>query len=409
MKISALLKITTPLHITAPGDKRADPATGEIVFNDKATPLIAAQKMPVINPKFAAAALEQRESDDRAAMEQVEDDAKTPGAAQKKDSVGDRNTVDLPVIAANNLAGHLRRHAASIVLDVLRSRGEHVSLPVYSSLMSGAWTGRPDASDMNYGEYVQAKAHPYLGLFGGGPRMMRKGFATFNALPALSWVREFLSIPHVAAEVMPDIPAYRLTKIFFFRHNDDLADLSNITQLDGTVKNSDELLTKYHAALLEDKPKDEGGKPKNRVSCFAFSSIEVVLPGTTFDVNFELRDDLTDAQVGLFLLTLDRFAQTDTLGGWGRNGFGRFAFSAVETEGERLFDAGRLNRSNSWVVDKLSAWEQAAQDMSAAQLEYLLRRGEDSREKKAKKAKGEDTPAKDSAFSQLEDALAANT
>ncbi len=403
MKISALLKITTPLHITAPGDKRVDAATGKIVYTEQSTPLISIQKMPVINPKFSAAPVEARESDDDPVMGDILPADASPESTNKDNAPAQRNTIELPVIAANNLAGHLRRHAASLVLDALRARGERVSLPVYSSLVNGAWTGVPDASDMVYGEYVQAKAHPYLGLFGGGPRMMRKGFATFNALPALGWVRDFLSVPHVEAEVMPDVPAHRLTKIFFFRHNDDLADLTNITQLDGTVKDSEDLLTKYHAALLEDK---QGGR-KGRVSCFTFSSIEVVLPGTTFDVNFELRDDLTDAQIGLFLLTLDRFAQTDTLGGWGRNGFGRFVFSAVDGDGERLFENGRLNRTSSWVMGKLTAWDQAAQAMTGAELEQLLRRGEESREKKAKKAKGEGVPTKDSAYTRLQDALGA--
>ena len=406
MKITALLKTTTPLHITAPGNKRVDAATGQMVFNDKATPVISMQKMPVINPKFAAPlqdltgedSVVELDDEDRA---QAVDQAEVDGAAPAKSKFVPV-TIDLPLIAANNLAGHLRRHAASIVLDALRAKGERVSLPVYSSLMSGAWTGSPDANDMGYGEYVKAKAHPYLGLFGGGPRMMRKGFATYNALPALHWVREFLSVPHAGGDVMPDIPASRLTKILFFRHNDDLAELVNLSQADGAVNNVEELLAAYHAALLEDRKNER----KNRVSCFAFSSIEVVLPGTSFDVVFDLRDDLTEAQVGLFLLTLDRFAQTDTLGGWGRNGFGRFVFDRMDAGDESLFVNGKLNRANSWVLRKIAAWEDAAGALSAAELEQLLRAGEASREKKAKKAKAEDAPTKDSALARLESALA---
>lgn len=274
------------------------------------------------------------------------------------------------------LRGHLRRHAAHHVLQALAARNETVSLPVYSCLQCGAWTGSPDGADLRYGEFLVAKKHPYLGLFGGGPRMIRRSFQATNALPALQSLRDALHIPS-CAEPMPEVPVSQLTQIAVFRRNDDLADLANLATAAKTLKDFETSLRTYEAAVLSTggARSDEEKKANAKVSSMTFSSMEFVIPGTSFDLSFDLFEDLTDAQIGLFLLSLDRFAQTDTLGGHSRNGFGRFFFSAVALEGEPVFRNGKLDRDQPAVQAYLQAWTEAANTMSVSELEYLFRVG----------------------------------
>jgi len=409
MKINAILKTLSPLHIASPGDLRADPATGRVVSDKTKTPMIGIQRMPVVNPRFApeiaAAPTSLDLMDDGPSMVDGIDDSMTQTPAETETAERAQDPViRVPVIAANNIAGHLRRHAASLVIDALRARGETVSLPVYSCLQSGAWTGRPGAEDMTYGEYIKASQHPYLGLFGGGPRMMRKGFRTRDALPALPWLRESLKTDVVdGASSVADIPAWSLTKIAFFRRNDDLSDLVGIQQAQSVVSNFEQVFEAYEQSILADKAETQ----KARTSTFTFSAIEFVIPGVSFDFGFDLRDGLTDAQVGLFLLALDRFTERDTLGGAVRNGFGRVALDVVELDGTPVFSGGRLNRAIPDVETFIAAWEEAAAKMTVAELDYLFRPGEKS---KASKKTDKDNAGKtkvETPFERLERVLAA--
>jgi CRISPR type IV-associated protein Csf2 len=203
----------------------------------------------------------------------------------------------LPVIAANNICGRLRRFGAKFVLDALRAKGQKVSLPVYSVLQNGAWTGNPDGSDTTLDEYRRARAHPYMGLFGGGPRMIPRGFRAGNALPALAWVREQFGI-EAADEPMPDAVERHLTQVFFCRRNDDLFHLVNLAQIESSLKDFEKAVTTYQQAIIENKSGSRDGESK--ISSQSFSALEFVSPGASFDAWFSLREDLTDAQVGLF-------------------------------------------------------------------------------------------------------------
>jgi len=413
MKINAILKTLSPLHIAAPGDTRADPSTGRKTSDKTKTPLISIQRMPVVNPRFSPSVIlqpigDETGDDSESMMAGIEPEATetvTPKEESAAPEKGQDPVIQVPVVAANNIAGHLRRHAASLVIDALRARGETVSLPVYSCLQSGAWTGRPGSEDMTYGEYIKASQHPYLGLFGGGPRMMRKGFKTRDALPALPWLRESLRrdvVDHAGPAA--DIPSWNLTKIAFFRRNDDLADLVGITQAQQCVTSFDSVFEAYQQSILADKAETQ----QARTSTFTFSALEFVIPGVSFDCGFDLRDDLTDAQVGLFLLSLDRFAERDTLGGAVRNGFGQVVFDAVELDGEPVFSNGRLNRSNPDVQTYIAAWEDAASKMTVAELEYLFRPGEKSKEGKKKDKAAAGKPKVETPFERLQRVLAAS-
>ncbi len=355
LRIDAILKTKTPLHIAAPGGARMDPSNGNIVYTG-GIPCTTIQKLPI----------------------------------QDGDVI-----YNYPAIAANNIAGRLRRHAAKIVLDVLKNKGQKVSLHAYSVLQCGAATGNPDAADITYEEWKKATAHPYIGLFGGGNKMLRRKARVHNALPIIQPVLNLIGdLAHPAAETHALPLKSYLTKAWSFRRNDDLRELVNISVAADVVDHFEEEFEKRQISIVTEQLNKKAGESSElKSSTKTFSAIEFVIPGIPFGLLFEL-DDVTPAQAGLFLLTLESFQKTEHLGGYVRNGFGAFSLNDVRLtnleSGEEcnIFDGGALVRPS--VSNLLDSWFHEAEKLSAKEIEEIV--SVTVKEKK-KKEKTEKEPA----------------
>lgn len=363
-RLHAFLRTTSPLHITSPESARLDVTSMKVIYGDSmGIPLNQVQKLNVME-------------------------------------LGG-NSRAVPVIAANNIMGRLRRHGAKKVLDVLRAKGQKVAISTYSALQCGAATGKPDGRDVMFAEYREARQHPYIGLFGGGPRMMRRNAWCFNAVPymdstAFMFVRN--RHPYIDEAVHKTAQdSRRLTQFWILNRNDDLRELLNITQAQASIENFDaEINARQQAILADSKANSEGAASTSRHSTRSFSSFEFVVPGIYFPLCFEL--NVTDAQLGLFLLSLDSFSATERIGGHARNGLGQFALSDVLiTDGEgkvlssEMFSDSRLKQSDSFVQPLLQAWANEADAMNGEDLDRLFAPPAD--DAKSKKAKAKSTEA----------------
>lgn len=336
-RLSAFIRTRSPLHIAAPGGLRFDPATGKTVYGGQnvGVPCTSIQRSTIFN-----AAGEPRH---------------------------------FPVIAANNLAGRLRRHAARIVLEAFRERGQKVSLSVYNVLQCGAVTGNPDGKDLTLEEYRRYQEDPYFGLFGGGPKMMRRTVEILNAWPVHPDTTEILGSnahPHASRYAQGE----HFTDVWGFRRNDDLRDLVNIHQAATVVEDFEAAYTERQQTILSEVDREKGS---SKTSVKTYSAIEFVRPGTLFDLSLQMNRDITPAQSGLFLLSLDSLAATEHLGGYGRNGFGRFSLEdvilGVGDDGlEGTFHDGRLQREHPVVAECLSAWHAASHKLDAGALAELI-------------------------------------
>lgn len=367
--LHAFLKTLSPLHIASPGNMRLNTDTMEVVYGDSGgVPCTGVQKLAVY-----------------AANGQI---------------------AHVPVIAANNVMGRLRRHAASKVLDVLTAKGQRVSIQTYSALTCGAVTGKPDGRDVTFDEYRESRAHPYIGLFGGGPRMMRRYVRGFNAVPVMEATRcmfERVKHPNLDWEahgISGDGgkgDARKLLGRWIFNRNDDLRDLVNMAQAAASIESFETQIIERQSLILADrKSNDDGeGKASSRHSTKTFSAFEFVVPGVVFPVSFEL--DVSKAQLGLFLLALDSFAKIERLGGHARNGLGQFSLSDVVAQNDEgevvasgLFHESRLQQDHEFVADCLAAWAAAAADINGADLDRLFAPPPaEKAEKKGKKAVAE--------------------
>lgn len=344
--LHAFLKTLSPLHIASPGNMRLNTDTMQVVPGDSGgVPCTGVQKLAVYT------------------------------------TAGD--IAHVPVIAANNVMGRLRRHAASKVLDVLAAKGQRVTIQTYSALTCGAVTGKPDGRDVTFDEYRESRAHPYIGLFGGGPRMMRRYVRGFNAVPAMEATRcmfDRVKHPNLDWEAIGiKVDARKLLGRWIFNRNDDLRDLVNMAQAAASIESFEAQIIERQSLILADrKSNDDGeGKASSRHSTKTFSAFEFVVPGVVFPVSFEL--DVSKAQLGLFLLALDSFAKIERLGGHARNGLGQFSLSDVVAQNDEgeviasgLFHESRLQQTQEFVADCLAAWAEAAEGINGADLDRLF-------------------------------------
>lgn len=379
-RIHGIIKTTAPLHIASPRKKRIDPQTGYEAFGQGGIPCT-----PVVTMDLPFAREIRFERD---------------GAEEVM-----RKQMSVPVIPANNINGHLRRHAAALIFDAMGARGEKVSIGTYSAMTCGAVTGSPDAGMIKFDEYREARQNVFLGLFGGGPRMIRRNVRVHNIVPITDETIEAGlhsgSSRHPKMDGPVDLAGAArikdgirsIVQNWTFLRKDDLKSLVDIDRQESVIDDYLNKITEYQAKILEEQTK---GKDGDRLSTFTFTAMEFVVPGIMFPTTFEL--DVTDAQMGLFLLALDRFAAKDRIGGCTRNGFGQFLFQhmmLVDVDSdktdtiEEIFKDGRLNKGSKLVEQFLAAYQQAVQDLSVDRLNFLMRPPVETdrvKEKKAAKA-----------------------
>lgn len=387
--IGATLTLTSPLMIAGTGTQRLNVETLEFVSTkENSTPCSRVQTLALVAPET--------------------------GMIHRR----------VPVIAANNIAGRLRRHGARIVLDELAAKGQKVSIGTYSGLMCGAISGNPGVEDVEFEEYRKSLDHPYMGLFGGGPRWLRRNLRVHNALPDLPETRSLIAdmcimrtpgaVPAgaVDSEAAGAVRSARsLLGYWVMNRNDDLNDLVDISRASEHIEDFRNAMAQRQQKILAEKQERKGNEnstaPRDIAKTESFSAIEFVVPGVTFMLQFELMD-VTPAQLGLFLESLDSFARTERLGCMTRNGFGRFKLSdlIIETHAgastrqhvvqtEILSDLSTLVSNPglrpSWVAPVLSQWEQAKESMTSDELEFLFRPGKRSEKGRKKKTEAQTT------------------
>lgn len=369
--VTGFIVTVTPLHVSSPSSARFDPSTGERAFGDRGVPLAAVQTLGIpamITPR------QNGEGEQRQAY---------PGVRQ------------IPAVNGNNWSGRTRRCTADVFLEALRDKGELVNINTYSAIKTGAATGSPDGSPITYDEYVRATNHPFLGLFGGGPRMIKRKARTFPLIALCDESRALLMrnrVPYdmlydgweqILIAYMPSNPARNLTMIWTYRRNDDLRDLVGISTAADTIENFEAAFAERQAAVIEDfrrgREKGEGGK----TTVFTFQAMEFILPGVAFPF-IAVLDDVTDAQAGLWFRGLERFCQNETIGGWSRNGFGVFSFEngrvsvldngeLVETHAYSPSNAADPSAEDSYRTRTVSAWLDAAETITAEEINQLMR------------------------------------
>lgn len=351
-----VLTTISPLHITEPSSDRIQ-LDGRLVNGDAGFPYARTTKMAInSNPVV------------------LSQDAYTRAAG---------SLVSVPCIPSNTLAGLLRRRAARAIFDQIIKRGEKLSIDAYNVLECGAASGKPDKANPTVNEIVSASLHPYFGLFGGGPRLLRRKLRVDTALAITDTTQDYLHT-HFHDALSPK----RLLDTLWQRRNDDLLHVVDPETQALVIADFLPAVNAYQDLRASDKASgDDSDKPSSSLD--RFNALEHVSPGVHFALRFDI-EDATPAQAGLFLHCLLSLAKLNRIGGQGRRGFGRFILQnmVVEVEGETKHLASKIVEGEGQMSDAgkelLEAWAQASVLLTAGEIEAYAKSLDVADDKKAK-------------------------
>jgi CRISPR type IV-associated protein Csf2 len=281
----------------------------------------------------------------------------------------------IPYYTGNGFRGGLRRKAAKLVLDHITSTGK-VKVELYAGLMGGSITASPE-SDVTLEEGLRALENVYMGLFGGGTRMLRSRYCVNDLIPIIQDTIDAGIVPASFGEewvpqgsvngIAGPLTGYHLCEARTSFRLDDVASAIRPEELDKYIEDSvNAVAAKQSAQLLEnvqrksDKAaavageiaKSDVTKKRGGNNMFA---VESIVRGTPMHFLVDFKDDVSDAHVGLMLLSLQALVREQALGGWIRAGFGRYSANLTLTRnGQKyaIFCAGK-NAADATLTDEV--------------------------------------------------------
>lgn len=317
---------------------------------------------------------------------------KMPVIETRMDENGDPREVrtEVPIFPANGLRGQLRRHAAKAIEKKLVEKKKKLSMACYHVLNCGAATGSPAKGVPSVSDYQKFLAHPYMGLFGGGPYLMPTGFRADTLFMKCR--------PTVAAGIVPPDEAaatlepWKATHVIMTRRVDDALTFRDpmtpevVIDYENSVNDWIEFSEGATAARKEEKKKEAAGEAteKTDAKIGTWTFFEAVAPGARFHFNIETTSEFTSpAHIGLLIRSVKAFVDAQAIGGWIRNGFGRFTANLqYETTIDGETSKGSLIRfepatqthqltQDNPIAVALTAWDNALDELTPEGLEAL--------------------------------------
>lgn len=364
--ITGTLTLLSPLHIARPGefsisaDKPRYPNSGKAnsMYPEPYT-RTTAMRIPLTAENMAV----------------VEEDKKA------------RTMIEVPVIPANDLRGRIRRFAADVIDEVLIEKQQKVSRETYHCLRCGSASARPSSFELTLDEAVESSKHPFVGMWGGGPKLIRSGFECSTGWPILPHTAALGIVPELESE-SPFRDAFDvldMTQPIWYRKVDDLLDFSD-PLAPSVIDNYEQSALAWLVKVSENQKIRKEQRDQNTSSSEKekkegikhFGAMEVIIPGVKFHVDFRIDTNRGGkAGLGIVLLALEKFANEQKLGGWTRNGFGRFATN-LTIEGPGIAATPALNRFGSKyeinleseiVEEAIDAWTKYRDTMDAGNIE----------------------------------------
>ena len=340
MKLNVIFRTVTPYHSSQPGISRVD-LNGNFISNGQGFPCIRTRHSSFLIPT---------------------------------DEKWDRQW--RPIMPANSLRHALRERIAQRYFDAFRGKCT-LSLGAYAAILSGNATGNPDGAPAPFTVIQKTRNHPFLGLFGGGPRMIEGKLIVDQAIPIVSSLLGY--IPDAPQELaLPD--SVRLTEIVFKRRVDPVMKLdeNQIDLIAGLPESMDAWFNSYYApssgvkqektAKKDDESasavnsKETKAAKKNKESketkedkeineqeetkennesgrgLMAFNAHEVVIPGVPWMWKVHAKAPLTPAQIGALLDGVSQLHGT-RLGGMSALGYGQIEIMSITLDSTEYWDA----------------------------------------------------------------------
>jgi CRISPR type IV-associated protein Csf2 len=312
--------------------------------------------------------------------------------------------VEVAIIPASGLRGHLRTIAANRIFAALRRRGEKISFRLTHVIQSGAATAKPAKEVVGFDEASPSCRHPFVGLLGGGPVMIPSTLTQSDGIPVCESTRDAGLLPR---ELSPDIPIAQdqfpasLVGYEFSSRIDQMLRATGDAPLD-LVEQGGEELAKWLVTLGEgrlkrdakdkaksapkEEAKEESEEPTasidtGKIGIGGISYREFVIPGLHFVAKQSIDNEISgDASVGLFILNLVDFANEQRHGGCGRVGYGTFDLTASLTlaDGTVINPIKNINGkysvddSSEFISKALAEWKAVEDSITGKELNDLF-------------------------------------
>lgn len=264
-----------------------------------------------------------------------------------------RGAAQLPYFPGSDLRGRLRRKAAKLLLDALCVNGK-ASRELYSGICSGSISASPDKNPPTVEELLRARENPYMVLTGGGARMLRTHYDIADLVPIIADTIEANLVParygemsdtgwlprNFDGEGLVDSQGYKLLAKRQQIRVDDAFRVLRPEEMERYIDDVVVEVARYQEDVLygrkeraddkaarssdPKKAKEKGAEAVKKSDIGNIYTIECIAPGVPMYFKLDPHDDLPDAALGLLLQSLVDLINEQGLGGFVRNGFGRF-------------------------------------------------------------------------------------
>lgn len=266
------------------------------------------------------------------------------------DEAGTRRPLPVPVVPGNTMRNLLRRTMLKHVLEpVLKGRAQF-SINAYAAAYAGNATGNPDGVPSSFDEIVTMRNHPFIGLFGGGPRMLQGRLMVDHLWPlhtnAQRVIGEGLEDRLISGKITDVVWTRRVDPVTTMTDEDDASVIK-----DGVAEANKWIVDAFEQSKAAASKRKKGAEAdasaddaKGGRGLRAFNAHEVVVPGVEWFWRMSV-DNPTDAQVGLILTALSNMSRERIAGGHAKN-YGSFTISDVTLDGESVWAVDGLNLDN---------------------------------------------------------------
>ena len=321
---------------------------------------------------------------------------------------------NIPYFPSNGLRGRMRRFIAKRILDTLTETQGAIPTDIYLGLQSGSSHTQPDKANSSVEEVVRACEHPYMGVFGGGSRMLESRYAISDINPILEETLDagVVQAPNGLLQDIVDsqvigsgdgvsmLKAYQILEKRSFIKIDDIVRGKNLVDVSEKVEGGVEAITAHLESVSDNQSarkeqKKSGGDVAKKLTLSNMLGVESICAGVDMHFRIDVSPDLTEAQVGVILLALEDLANQNYLGGWGRTGFGRFSVKALvadlpsfdieETVTEGMYEGEVFSVASDTLTELTKAGKDALLSVERDEIiDYFTPRSEAKKSGKAK-------------------------
>lgn len=266
----------------------------------------------------------------------------------------------IPVVPGNTLRNLLRRSSLSTVFGQMRGQ-QTLSVGAYAAATAGSASGNPEGRPSTFDEAMKVRNHVFLGLFGGGPRLIKGKLSVDSMYPIINTATRVLGEGYEDRMVSGQI-----LETIWVRRVDPIAKVS-IEDPEQVISNARESITQWAINSLDQSNKalekrskknkgeftEEQGDTESR-GLNAFNAHEVVIPGIDWRWNVLLNSP-TQAQLGLVLKAIKDIEdnQMQVAGGNSR-GYGLVSIEDITLNGESIWASKNYTESVEPYLDALA-------------------------------------------------------